>query len=278
MRSLLFFYLMILLIQRNPLYAQSSDSVKVNVYHESQTPLNSNADSGAVKFNSSTLQMNYLRRPTLPPMHIRGSKNFDIKMNARSPFNDPQQETNWDALLMPTNRFDYHLTNEYLTPMVDIVPLIVPEKSILKPLSIVDYSIPTRQELDVLQILWLKENVCDTTLYSCLDPASNMTMEDLNVLLEKMTGKGYLQREIVSPRHEFNAFGVLIEMSPQNRRNRIYSYKTNLDRDLMRKFVDANSYLFREDSTIINQKHLRSARYDSTLLRDLNEQILKLHE
>ena len=80
---------------------------------------------------------------------------------------------------------------------------------------------------------------------------------------------------IVSPRNEFNLFGVLIEMSPTNRRNRIYEYRSNVDRDVMRKFIDANAFLFSEDSSIVNLKQLRAARKDSSLLRDLNVKLSK---
>ncbi|MBN1154667.1 hypothetical protein JXB12_07065 [candidate division KSB1 bacterium] len=255
---------------------QNNDTLVVKQQDRSESSCDVVADSGLTSGKSVIHPLNDLRRPTLPPMHIRSSKSFDIRMNSVSPFNDPQQSTNWDALLMPTTRYDYELTNEYLQPMINVTPLIIPENTIIKPLSIFDYSIPTRQELDVLQLLWLKQDVCDTTIYSCLDTTLNMTMEDLNGLLEKMTRKGFLQRELVSPRNEFNAFGVLIEMSSLNRHNRVYSYKTNIDRDLMRKFVDANAYLFREDSTIVRQKHLQAARHDSTLLRDLNKKIFKI--
>jgi len=228
----------------------------------------------SIKDNPGDFQ--YFRRPTLPPMRIKGSRYMNIDVNSGSPFNDPQQTTNWDALQLPTNRYDYELTNEYLEPLIRIAPLDLPKEKAFKPLSIFDYSIPTRGELDILEILWINENVCDTTIYTCLDSTLNITMEDLNKLLERMTKRGFVRRKIVSPRNEFNAFGVLIEMSPQNIRNRIYAYQTNVDRNLMQRFINANEYLYRNDSSIVNQKQLHAAQKDTALLKDLNEKMFMI--
>ena len=103
-------------------------------------------------------------------------------------------------------------------------------------------------------------------------------MMDLNQRLEVMTRKGFVSRKIVSPRNELNAFGVLIEMSPKNLRNRVYQYHTLVDRELMRSFIDANAFLFKQDSSIVNYKRLEAARKDSTLLIDLNRSIQRVQK
>ncbi len=103
-------------------------------------------------------------------------------------------------------------------------------------------------------------------------------MMDLNQLLAGMSIKGFVSRKIVSPRNEFNAFGVLIEMSSKNRRNRVYEYHTLVDRELMRSFIDANAFLFKQDSSIVNHKKLKAARNDSTLLKDLNRKIQRVQK
>jgi predicted transcriptional regulator len=161
--------------------------------------------------------------------------------------------------------------------LVPVTP-INPRKENLSPLPFRNYVIPTRSELDVLEIIWTKENVQDTTIYSCLDTTLNIMMIELNQLLERMTRKGFVSRKIVSPRNEFNAFGVLIEMSSTNRRNRVYEYKTLVDRDLMRSFIDANAFLFKQDSSIVNHRRLEAARNDSTLLKDLNKKIQQVQK
>ena len=214
-----------------------------------------------------------LRRPTMPRLRIsEKQKKFSVDVSSDD-FVDPAEATNWDALNMPTTRTDYEIRTDYFPPLVPIPPIVSPQKDSQKLLSIHEYIMPTRQELDILEILWLKENVMDTTIYSCLDMTLNTTMEDLNHLLNEMIRKNMVSRKQVSPRHEFNAFGILIEMSPQNRKNKVYSYHSNIDRELMKRFIDANAYLFKEDSSIVNRKQLEAARRDTALLRDLNTKI-----
>jgi predicted transcriptional regulator len=214
-----------------------------------------------------------LQRPTMPPLRIsEEQKRLEFSVRPEH-FRTPDEITNWDALNKPANRADYEVTREYYPPMVPLTPLEVPdqEQQILNYIR--DYELPSRQEMDILEILWLKEEVMDTTIYSCLDHTLNITMSDLNALLERMHRKGIVHRKQVSPRNEFNAFGVLIEMSMKNRRNKVYTYRSNVKKELMQTFIDANAYLFSRDSSIVNHRALRAARNDSTLLRDLNVQI-----
>jgi len=214
--------------------------------------------------------------PQLPRMtEDKKSIHFDISRQYKAA--RPEEMTNYDALNKPPDRYDYPLQPESTPLLVPVTP-INPQKEISQPLPFRNYIIPTRAELDILEILWAKEDVQDTTIYSCLDTVMNITMMDLNQLLERMTQKGFVSRKIVSPRNEFNAFGVLIEMSPQNRRNRVYEYKTLVDRDLMRSFIDANAFLFKQDSSIVNHKRLEAARNDSTLLKDLNRKIQRVQK
>jgi len=188
----------------------------------------------------------------------------------------PRMKQNKQSISIDVS-YDYPLQRETQPILVPVTP-INPQTEILKPLPFRNYVIPTRSELDILEILWAKEDVQDTTIYSCLDTVMNITMMDLNQLLERMTKKGFVSRKIVSPRNEFNAFGVLIEMSPQNRRNRVYEYHTLVDRELMRSFIDANAFLFKQDSSIVNHKRLEAARNDSTLLKDLNRKIQRVQK
>jgi len=214
--------------------------------------------------------------PLLPRMkEDKQSIYFDISSQYQSA--RPEEGTNYDALNKPLDRYDYPLQREAPPILVPLTP-INPPKDIFKPLPFSRYILPGRAELDVLEILWAKEDVQDTTIYSCLDTVINITMMDLNQLLEGMTGKGLVSRKIVSPRNEFNAFGVLIEMSPQNRKNRIYEYHTLVDRDLMRSFIDAHNFLFKRDSSIVNLKQLEAAKHDSTLLEDLTKKIQRVQK
>jgi hypothetical protein len=220
-----------------------------------------------------------LLQPTMPPLQILGEKegrlNFDISGGYDRMH--PEQAENYDALNKPGSyKYETPYRQPVLKPNIPMTPLEVKEKPFYNPLPLNKYLLPTREEAEILEILWAKENVMDTTIYSSLDTTMNITFEDLNKLLDKMTAKGLVSRRIVSPRNEFNMFGVLIEMSPTNRRNRVYEYRSNVDRELMRKFVDANAYLVSKDSTLLGKKHLRAAQKDSTLLKDLNEKLSKV--
>ena len=214
-----------------------------------------------------------LQRPTMPPLRIsEEQKRLDFTIRPDH-FRTPDEITNWDALNKPAERADYEVTREYFPPLVPLTPLEVPDQEQQIMNYIRDYELPSRQEMDILEILWLKEEVMDTTIYSCLDHTLNITMSDLNALLERMHRKGIVHRKQVSPRNEFNAFGILIEMSMKNRRNKVFTYRSNVKKDLMQTFIDANAYLFSQDSSIVDRKALSAARNDSTLLRDLNVQI-----
>jgi hypothetical protein len=145
------------------------------------------------------------------------------------------------------------------------------------PLPIRDYILPTREEYEVLKILWLKEDVMDTTIYSSFDNTLNITMSHLNAVLESMAKKRLVSREQVSPRLEFNAFGVPIEMSPKNIKNRVYAYHSLVDREKLQHFIDAAHYEVSQDSGVLKQKRLKSAQKDSTLLNDLRIRSLMDH-
>lgn len=218
-----------------------------------------------------------LLMPTMPQLPRMKQNKQSITIDASRHYRGarPEETTNWDATNRPPDRYDYPLQREAPPILVPVTP-INPPKKIVEPLPFRNYVVPTRAELDVLEILWTKEDVQDTTIYSCLDTTLTITFMDLNKLLEGMTKKRFVSRKIVSPRNEFNAFGIMIEMSPQNIRNRVYEYHTLVDRDLMRTFIDANFFLFNQDSSIVNRKQLEAARKDSTLLKDLNTKIQKV--
>ncbi len=216
------------------------------------------------------------REPSLPPLSILSEKKQSLHFDVRSQYSKahPEESTNFDALNKPGSHLhDIPQREMIFKPNLPFAPLEVPQKPFYNPLPLREYVIPTRQEIDLLEILWAKEDVMDTTIYSCLDTTIKMTFMDLKQILDGMVQKGLVSRRIVSPRNEFNLFGWLIEMSPTNVRNRIYEYHSNVDRELMRKFVDANAFLYSEDESIVNLKQLRAAQKDSTLLRDLNRKL-----
>lgn len=222
----------------------------------------------------------YLPLPSpIPLMRLsQQAPSFSIDVSSRYRSLHPETSTHWDALNLPPDRKSYQWQTPNSPLLIPVTPMQLPQQMTKQPLALRDYVLPTRAELDLLELLWIKDNVQDTTLYSCLDTTMTITMEDLNQLLEGMTRKGLVSRKIVSPRHEFNAFGILIEMSAQNRRNRVYEYHALVTRELMRTFIDANAYLFARDASIVNQKRLAAAQKDSTLLHELNRKMQRVQQ
>ena len=255
----------LLMLAAKFIFAQQPDST--NVKNDSTKIITNRSQSLVVKKKAA------LKQPTMPQLPTLSEKNHSIHFDIRSQYlkKHPEEATNWDAMNKPGSyKYETPDREMIIKPTMPLTPLEVPDKPFYNPLPLRDYVVPTRNELDILEILWTKENVMDTTIYSCLDTTMNVTFSDLNQLMAGMAKKGLVSRRIVSPRNEFNLFGVLIEMSYLNFRNRIYEYRSNVDRGLMRRFVDANAYLFSEDSSIVNLRQLRAARKDSSLLRDLN--------
>ena len=241
------------LLLANILAAQDDDSTKAK---QDSTKIKTSQSQSLVIQKKSTL-----KQPTMPQLPTMSEKQHVIHFDIRSQYRKthPEESTNWDAMNKPGSyKYETPEREMVIKPTMPLTPLEVPDKPFYNQLLIKDYVIPTLQELDILEILWTKENVIDTTIYSCLDTTMNITFMDLNKLMNGMSKKRLVSRRIVSPRNEFNLFGVLIEMSPTNRRNRIYEYRSNVDRDVMRKFIDANAFLFSEDSSIVNLKQLRA--------------------
>ena len=169
----------------------------------------------------------------------------------------------------PTAKLNRSLIDEIKIFPKPSLPLETGKTPVEDPLPIRDYILPTREEYEVLKILWLKEDVMDTTIYSCFDSMMSLTMGRLNTILGNMTKKRLVSREQVSPRLEFNAFGVPIEMSPKNIRNRVYAYHSLVDMEKLKHFIDAAHYEAGQDSGYLKQKKMKAAQEDSELLNEL---------
>jgi len=89
----------------------------------------------------------------------------------------------------------------------------------------------------------------------------------------RMAHKGLVSREMVSARFEFNAFGIPIEMSDLNRKNRMFAYRSLVDKTKMKYFINAKHYEATQDSSVLKNDNLKAVRQDSTLLKDLNSKV-----
>jgi hypothetical protein len=130
--------------------------------------------------------------------------------------------------------------------------------------------IPSDIQLEALNVLWEDERATDMDIYAQLDTSLRLTATDLNNALADLYEDGIVTRRQVSPRNEFTVLGgVKIEMSPQNRRNKVYEYKAEVKRQ---EFIDyLNGVLYdvqRQSGEIITTSDsLRAERLAKKIVR-----------
>lgn len=136
--------------------------------------------------------------------------------------------------------------------------------------------IPTAAQLAVFKMIWEKSSATDLEIYAGLDSAINITAEDLRAELARLEQLNFLERKIVSPRNEFTIITPLgskaIEMSPTNRRNRIFEYQANIPKDQMLQFLNAALY----QVTHGLKREFHSTLDSLSLVKDLERKILLL--
>jgi predicted transcriptional regulator len=106
--------------------------------------------------------------------------------------------------------------------------------------------IPTLDEIAVLRVVWEQDLATSSEIYAGLDSTTlvDYSAEGLQKLLKRMRDRGFLERKLISPRHEFTIFGVAkIEMSAKNRRNRLYLYWPLMSREKLMTMLDTKRYL-----------------------------------
>lgn len=102
--------------------------------------------------------------------------------------------------------------------------------------------IPSELEIDVMKVLWQKQEATGSAIYAQIDSAQ-LTAVDLKHVLDAMTERGLLEHRQVSPRHEFTILGTFtIEESKLNRKNREYIYRPQITRQTMLTFLDATAF------------------------------------
>jgi predicted transcriptional regulator len=102
--------------------------------------------------------------------------------------------------------------------------------------------IPSEFEIDVMKVLWQKQEATTSTIYAQLD-STRLTAVDLQRALDAMAERGLLERRQISPRHEFTILGAIpIEMSAKNRKNREFLYRPQVTRQTMLAFLDATAF------------------------------------
>jgi len=113
-----------------------------------------------------------------------------------------------------------------------------------KKLSDGTLPLPTNLEIEVLKIVWGRTAATSSDIYSQLDTSWKITSEDLSLILEDMANRGFVDRQKISPSHEFSFFGVAgIEMSSLNRKNQVFLYWAVVPKDKLITYLDAKRYL-----------------------------------
>jgi len=102
--------------------------------------------------------------------------------------------------------------------------------------------IPSEIEFQVFYVLWEETQVTGPTIYSSLDSTIRITAGDLEALLSRLTQKGVLTRQMVSPSNEFTFPLGKIEMSGKNRRNRVFEYRCRVTSEELLTYLNAVLY------------------------------------
>lgn len=107
--------------------------------------------------------------------------------------------------------------------------------------------IPGQLEMRVLAALWEKGPMTGPDLYTRVASSVPITAEMFWNLLHRMAEQGFLEERQVSPRLPFTLLtpvaAVEIEMSPTNRRNRVFEYRPVYDRAEVLQYLLAQKYL-----------------------------------
>ena len=94
--------------------------------------------------------------------------------------------------------------------------------------------IPSTLQLQTLNFLWNQPLATQKEIYASLDSVVSITAEQLDWQLERMVTLGLVERKMISPQNLFtiglplHAFQV--EMSAENRRNRVYLYRSSVEK------------------------------------------------
>lgn len=259
--------------------AQQNDSTGVKPDSTKQDSLQQIGSNSAKYPETATIMIQRKAGQKLPgigPMRMSDSQNKQMFKINTNPFANPRDMLDYDAHNLPPSQNENGIIVNGGEPSLFLPQLDLKPEDVHKPLPYEKYVLPTRQELDILTMLWNKGDLADTTIYLSLD-STYKTMEDVNRLLSTMRDKGMLSRQQMSPANELTV-GVLllstkVEMSQMNRLNRVYQYHSRIEKDLMQKFIRTYASRASDDSSIVNLPKLKAAINDPALLDELNYRI-----
>ncbi|MBN2001042.1 hypothetical protein JW935_26085 [candidate division KSB1 bacterium] len=133
--------------------------------------------------------------------------------------------------------------------------------------------IPTETQVKALDIIFENEEITDIGIYAQMDTSFKVTAQDLITALDFLTEKGIVTRKVVSPQNKFRFFILPeewgIEMSAKNRKNRIYEYQAQIDREQLLNFLNASLYQVDNGMSRFFNSTLDSSSLSNNIKKDI---------
>ncbi len=241
-----------------PLWSQTSDSAKTSSVPKSDQQTRQNTQLRL--FKPDSLSFAKVNAETI------SSQTIEI------PFKIDSVQLPVPLLSEPAQRYIDNFGNrDQAFPLTDLLRQVV---AAIKPDRKVRLDfIPSKVQIHALSTLWQRGKATQLDLYAELDSTFHMTMADLERELAMLEKKGVIDRKIISPRNEL-VIGIgpiplpPVEMSPKNKRNRVYLYSPRLEKEQMSHYLQAQFYNTRiiqpEDKNFSNHlQHLYQMLHQS---------------
>lgn len=187
--------------------------------------------------------------------------------------------------LAPVDLLDRDIQRRY-HDVPATIPLTAAIESLVRSLKkssrkrdVQDLPLPTDMEIDVLKVLWVEGSATPGEIYAQLDTSNMIFAEQLQNVMEKMVGRGFLDRKKISPSHEFTLFGFAkIELSSKNRKNKVYLYWPIITREKLFTYLDAKRYLALVAARGDNDYDIRKNDYTRNYQKYLEKKLYRMFD
>jgi len=134
-----------------------------------------------------------------------------------------------------------YIRNRTVPGMIQASRNPAPERKEKKSTPSFDF-IPTLNQVQALCLLGEQEGATGPELYAHTG-IGGCTLETWEKEMEFLLQKGFVRRKLVSPRNELMFFGVPVELSARNRRNRVYRYEPAVTRGEILTYLNSRRFL-----------------------------------
>jgi len=134
-----------------------------------------------------------------------------------------------------------YIRNKTVPGMIQASRNPAPERKEKEPGPRFDF-IPSLNQIHALCLLGEKDGFTGPELYSQTG-TGGCTMETWEKEMEGLFRKGFVRRKLVSPRNELTLFGIPVELSGKNRRNRVYRYESAVTRGEILTYLNSRRFL-----------------------------------